>query len=635
MNINQYQNDSWILGVNSAYHEPSACLIHNGKIVAAVEEERFNRVRHGKHADLKNPHWLPEQSIRYCLAEAGIKAQTITHVAYSLAPELRLASNVSVDAETAPGGAGTQEGEEFFHRLLRQVPQRLSLLLQEDVRDRFRWLEHHLCHAASAFFVSPFEDAAVLSVDGIGEATTTWMGYGQGNRLHKLREIAYPNSIGFLWTKLSRFLGFGNYGQWKVMALAAYGDPNRFYHAFRSFIVYGDAGDFEVDGEVLQFRVDSCTALERLFGSRRGSEDLIDDQHRDIAAALQRVTSEVLLATARRLRVETDRKNLCLAGGVALNCIANGLLLEEAGFEDLFVQPAANDAGTALGACYYLWNQELGGGREQIMTDAYLGPAYARDAVCLISQLNAEAVRKVDDFPAQAARLIAQGKIVALFQGRMEFGPRALGNRSILADPRRSDMVQLLNDKVKQRDWFRPFAASVLAEQAREWFVIQHETIADRFMLLAHRVRQEKLGLIPAVTHVDSTTRIQTVYRETNPLFYRLIEEFYLITGVPLLLNTSLNESEPIVCTPGDALRTCLDAGIDYLAMEGHIIEIAKCGESVAALLELVPVMRDNKPQSRLARQLTLASAKTGTVCSAATEATVLDEHVGVVFMSR
>jgi carbamoyltransferase len=571
-------------------------LVHNGKLVAAVEEERFNRVRHGKPADLKNPHWLPEQSIRYCLAEAGLESEAITHIGYSFAPELRIAGNVAVDSETTPEGAGTVEGEERFYRLLRQAPQRLSLLLGQDVRDRFRWIEHHLCHAASAFFVSPFEDAAVLSVDGIGEAATTWLGRGQGNRLHKLAELRYPNSLGLLWTKLSRFLGFGNYGQWKVMALAAYGDPDRFYPAFRTFVEYDGSGSFEVDGRTLQFRIESCAAIERLLGPRRGGEEDPDDRFRDIAAALQRVTNEALLGIASRLKAETDSKNLCLAGGVALNCVANRLLLEEGGFEDLFVQPAANDGGTALGACYYLWNQVLGGERVQTMEHAYLGPSFARDAACLLSQVNPEVVSEGSDLPAQAARLIAQGSTVALFQGRMEFGPRALGNRSILADPRRADMVQLLNDKVKRREWFRPFAASVLAERAREWFAIERRTFADRFMVLAYPVRPEKQGLIPAVTHVDGTTRLQTVERENNPVFYRVIEEFARITGVPLVLNTSLNESEPIVCSPADALRTCLKSGVDYLVIEGRIVDVARCHASVAELLDVTPPLRDSKP---------------------------------------
>jgi len=622
MDRNTARQDAWILGINSAYHEPSACLVHNGKLVAAAEEERFSRVRHGKPADLKNPHWLPEQSIRYCLAEAGIESGAITEVGYSFAPELRLAGNVAVDTEATPEGAGTIEGEERFYRLLRQVPQRLSLLLGQDVRDRFRWIEHHLCHAASAFFVSPFEDAAVLSVDGIGEAATTWLGRGQGNRLHLLAEFGYPNSLGLLWTKLSRFLGFGNYGQWKVMALAAYGDPDRFYPAFRTFVECDDSGNFEVDGRTLQFRVESCASLERLFGPRCGREEELDDRFRDIAAALQRVTNEALLAVVRRLKAETDSKNLCLAGGVALNCVTNRLLLEEGGFEDLFVQPAANDAGTALGACYYLWNQVLGGERVETMAHSYLGPSFARDAVCLLSQVNPEAVAKASNLPAQVARLIAQGSTVALFQGRMEFGPRALGNRSILADPRRADMVRLLNDKVKQREWFRPFAASVLAERACEWFAMERRTIADRFMVLAYPVRPEKLGLIPAVTHVDGTTRLQTVDRENNLVFHQVIEEFARITGVPLVLNTSLNESEPIVCSPADALRTCLKSGVDYLVIEGHIVDIARCHASVAALLDVTPPVRDSMPQQQSSPDSADAEP-------------ALDEDVAAVFMSR
>lgn len=629
------RNDIWILGVNSAYHEPSACIIHNGKIIGAADEERFNRLRHGKVADLKNPHWMPERSIRYCMEQAGIRVDELSHIAFSIAPELRLASNVNVDSETTSGGAGTPEGEALFHELLLQVPKRLSLLLGGDVRDSFRWVEHHLCHAASTFFVSPFRDAAILTLDGIGETTTTWMGYGSGNRMQMLNSAKYPNSLGFLWTKLSRFLGFGNYGQWKVMALAAYGDSDRYYGAFRKFIRYDDNGSLEIDGDTLQFRVESCKALERLLGQKRAAQSPIDDHHKDIAAALQQVTNEAAVAMARWLRKQTGCKNICLAGGVALNCIMNRVVLNESGFEDLFIQPASNDGGTALGGCYYIWNQLLGRERNEVMVHAYLGPEYSRDALCLISQVNVEAVQKITNLPERAAKLIAQGKIVALFQGRMEFGPRALGNRSILADPRRSDIIYLLNEKVKHREGFRPFAASVLAERTKEWFTIRFETMADRFMVLAYPVRPEKLGTIPAVTHVDGTTRIQSVDRESNPVFRRIIEEFDRITGVPLLLNTSLNESEPIVCTPADALRTCLEAGIDYLAIEGHLIDIVRCDESVYRMLEITDYSNNHLLKQPSHRQPAPADLSNGNEPVVADCTSAVDDDVSVVFMSR
>ncbi len=633
---NFYSNkDVCILGVNSAYHEPSACLIRNGELVAAAEEERFNRLRHGKPANLRNPHWLPEYSIQYCLKEAGIDADAVTLIAYSLAPELRLASNVDVDTVTVPGHAGTREGEEYFFELLRLVPRRLSLVLGEDVSALFQWIEHHLCHAASAFFVSPFTESAVLSVDGIGEITTTWMGYGKGNRLSQIREIRYPNSLGFLWTKLSRFLGFGSYGQWKVMALAGYGDPNRYYDVFRTFITYEGSGDFKVDPSTLEFRANSYASLERLLGKRRENEDPIDDRHRDIAAALQQITNEALVSMTRWLRAQSNTKNLCIAGGVALNCVANRAILEYSGFEDIFIQPAANDAGTALGACFYVWNQVLGRERNQAMTHAYLGPSFSREAACLVTQINPEAVQRPTDLAERVARLIAEGKTIALFQGRMEFGPRALGNRSILADPRRSDMTHILNDTVKQREWFRPFGASVLSEYVQDWFEVSRHVAANAYMIMAYRVRPEKLGSIPAVTHVDGTTRIQSVVSETSPMLHQVIEEFYRVTGVPLVLNTSLNESEPIVCSPSDALRTCLSAGIDYLAVEGHLIHVALCDRRIAAVMETISAVHNDRPAPRAYERFVTDDVGAPAYSMAPIESGMLHEDVYEVFMSR
>jgi len=562
-----------VLGLNSAYHESSACLICNGRVVAAAEEERFNRVRHGKRATLTNPHELPVQAIRYCLEAAGITAADLDLIGYSISPDKRLAFNVGLDEETTPGLAGTAEGEGLFHRLLLLIPQRLSSLLGEDVSRKFRWIDHHLCHAASVFFVSPFDEAAVLSVDGIGESTSTWMGIGRGNHIEACREIRYPNSLGFLWTKLSRFLGFGPYGQWKVMGLAGYGDSDRYYQAFRKFVDYDNSGGFAVDSRTLQYRVDKYDALERLFGPRRAPEDHIDGRHEDIAAALQRVTNEALFSLAAFLKERTGMKRLCLAGGVALNCVANGLLVDQGPFDEVFIQPAANDAGTALGACFYLWNQVLGNHRAAALDHVYLGPEFAEassdEPLCGEGFVPVGA----DGLESAVARLIARGEVVAWFQGRMEFGPRALGNRSILADPRRAEIVHCINDRIKHREYFRPFAASVLDEYASAWFEVGRPCPSDAFMLCARKVRQDRLGSIPAVTHVDGTCRLQRVCRDTNPRYHRLISEFKRLTGVPLVLNTSFNDSEPIICRPRDAVNTCRKAGIRYLAVGDRLVD--------------------------------------------------------------
>lgn len=561
--------NAWILGINSAYHEPAACLLHNGKIVAAAEEERFNRIRHGKRADLLNPHELPVRSIQYCMDEAGIEAKDLFLVGYSFEPDDRLAFNAGLDRETEPGCAGTAEGEARFHELLLRVPSELSGLLGQDLGDRFLWLPHHLTHAASAFFVSPFERAAILSTDGIGEATSTWLGVGEGSSIRAIKEIKYPHSLGFLWTKASRFLGFGEYGQWKVMALAGFGDPQRFADTFRGFVSFDDDGNFRIDSDVMQFRRDSCDGFERLFGSKRAPGGAIVKHHHDFAAALQALTNDAMLAFGRFLHRETGAKALCQAGGVALNCIANERLLEEGPFDEVFVQPAANDAGTALGACFYIWNQILNGNRVEVQQHAYLGPSYEEAAVPTEDDAGSETLR-------QAARLIARGEVVAWFQGRMEWGPRALGNRSILADPRRPETKQKINDAIKHREYFRPFAASVLTERASDWFDIRREAFSDRFMLYARKVRSDKLGRIPAVTHIDNTCRIQRVDAETNPRYHQLIREFEALTGVPMVLNTSLNDREPLICSPEDAFKTCRKAGIRYLVLGDRIVDFAE-----------------------------------------------------------
>lgn len=563
----------WILGVNSAYHESAACLIANGRIVAAAEEERFNRFRHGKLANLVNPDVLPEQAIRYCLNSAGITASDLTAIGFSFSPERRLAFNVTTDEETTPGLAGDRQGEELFYTLLTSVPQKLSDLLGEDVTDRFHWINHHLCHSASAYFVSPFNDAAILSADGIGEATSIWLGRGSGNSMSALREITYPNSLGFLWTKMSRFLGFGPYGQWKVMGMSGYGDPERYYPALRKIVDYGQDGQFVIDNRYLQYRVDKYNGFEELFGPRRDPDADLEDRHNDLAAALQRVTNEAIFSLARYLHAETGSKNLCMAGGVALNCVTNRLIVEEGPFDAVFIQPAANDAGTAIGACFYLWNQALGVPKMVGLTDVYVGPAFPDSLIADALEDEDLVCIRPDDLEAATARLIARGEVVAWFQGRMEFGPRALGNRSILADPRRADIVHYLNDKVKHREYFRPFAASILTEHADKWFDINRETLCDAFMLCARKVRAERLGAIPAVTHVDGTCRLQRVDQSTNPRFHKLITAFESLTGVPALLNTSFNDSEPIICSPQDAITTCRTAGIRYLVMGDSLID--------------------------------------------------------------
>jgi len=611
--------DTWILGINSAYHEPSACLIRNDKIVAAVEEERFNRIRHGKRADLLNPHWLPAKSIEFCLDYAGIKPRDLDHVGYSFVPKKRLQFNVGIDKLTMPGCAGTREGEQRFYELLSTIPDRLSQLLGWDMRYKFQWIAHHLCHAASAYFVSPFNEAAILSTDGIGEATCTWLGVGKGNKIEPIREITYPNSLGFIWTKMSRFLGFGEKGQWKVMGLAALGNPDRYYNQFRRFIDYDSDGTFVVDNDYLQYRYDSFDALEQLFGEHKKSDAYIEDRHQDIAAALQKITNEALLCFADYLHKETNIANLCQAGGVALNCVANRFVLEEGPFQKAFVQPAANDAGTAVGACYYIWNNLLNRPKMAVMSDVFLGPEFSDDAIVAELTNNEIPVQKVEDIERKIAALVASGEVVAWFQGRMEFGPRALGNRSILADPRRPDMVHRINEKIKHREYFRPFAASVLSDRAQEWFEFSRHSTSDAFMLYARKKRKDKLGKIPAVTHIDRSCRIQSVDKNTNPRFYELIKQFEQITGIPVILNTSFNDREPIICSPQDAIKTCVKADIRFLAIGGYLVDFDRVHVHVDSLEADI-----DASVSKLARQR-----------SSSTALMILKQPVALAFRSR
>ena len=598
----------YILGINSAYHEPSACLIKDGQIVAAVEEERFTRFRHGKPANLKNPQEIPEQSIRYCLETAGIELQRVDHIGYSFVPEKRITYNMSLGEEVTSGCAGSPEGEQLFFDLLKSVPDVLGQRFHNDVHNRFNWLEHHACHASSSFYVSPFEEAAILSIDGIGEATSTWFGRGNGNRITPLRELPYPGSLGLLWTKMSRFLGFGEYGQWKVMGLSGYGNAERFYSNLRQFVEFDNDGHFTIDSQILQLRVNRYDEFEKLFGLHRKAEAPINSRHEDVAAALQKLTTEIFLSFASFLYDQTGLKQLCLSGGVALNCVANRALVENGPFDGIFIQPAANDAGTALGACYYIWNQMLGKPRGPAMVHAFWGPEFSssESSAALAKIKSAGIVEKNNrDITTMVAGLLAKGEIVAWFQGRVEFGPRALGNRSILADPRRADIVFAINDRVKHREYFRPMAASVLTERAEEWFVIDRPTPSDAFMLTARRIRDNKLGIIPAVTHIDNTCRIQRVSRATSPMYHGLLTEFEKLTGVPMVLNTSFNDREPIICTPENAVATCLNNGIKYLVIGNKLIDfgvkdllIESDADTIFNTLELlgadleVPVMR-------------------------------------------
>ncbi|TAL49043.1 carbamoyl transferase [Patescibacteria group bacterium] len=565
----------YILGLNFAYHELSACLIKNGKLLAAVEEERFSRIKRGKRALVSNPDTLPERAIRYCLNYAGITLKDVDYIGLPFLPDDRL-KNINTDPYFIKGDWGSDSGEKLFVRKIKTVPTLLSKLAKTDLATKISWIPHHECHASSAFFVSPFRESAILSIDGIGEFSTTWLGYGEDNEIKVVKEILYPNSIGFLWEKISKYLGFTEYDSSKVMGLAAYGNPSRFYKVFQHIVKLYPTGDFALDNNILRLRINDFSQLEEKFGVRRifSPSEVRKDQE-DIAAALQKITNDVIIHLAQFLKKNTNSKNICLAGGVALNCVSNGLLMNKGIYRNLYIQPASNDAGTSLGAAYYIWNQILHKKRTFCLNHVYWGPGYSdKEIKDALIRWKIKSYRKVDNIALESAKKITEDNIVGWFQGRAEWGPRALGNRSLLVDPRRADMKQVLNERIKKRESFRPFAPSVLANEVSRWFVSHKKckSVSTEFMEINFTVKKSRREKIPAVTHVDGTSRIQVVNKKTNPLYYKLITYFYKLTGVPILLNTSFNENEPIVCSPDDAIKTFLRTKIDYLAIGNYLV---------------------------------------------------------------
>lgn len=556
-----------ILGINAVYHESAASLVINGEQVCFIEEERVNRFKHAKNAEIDNPHVLPAGAMRKCLEIAGLEFSDVDYFAYSFAQSGRL-QNIGADSFTRPGSWGTEEGENLFHSRLQMVPESLREITGFDVEDKLIWVDHHLAHAASAFLCSPFKEALVMVVDGIGEFDSISAYIGRHNQLGKIFSLAYPHSLGFLWEKFCCFLGFGEHDACKLMGLSSYGDPSKMREAFQKVAWLDSNSLFKVDNQITRFRSDDMNGLEEVFGPARQKDAPIEMRHKDIAAALQEFTENALLELAQRLKRQFRINKLCLAGGTALNCVANRVIQKQGVFPDVFIQPAANDAGTALGAALYVWCGLQEQPRNFNLTHSYWGPAYKPEEITRALKASGLKFEKIADPAATAAAFIEQGKIVGWFQGRMEMGPRALGNRSLLADPRRADMRDILNRKIKHREDFRPFAPSVLAEKVSEWFDTNGKSMSEEFMLFAYPTRKKYHEKIPAVVHIDNTSRIQSVNRESNPKYHRLISEFEKLTGVPMVLNTSFNDGEPIVMSPEDAINTFKKTGIDVLFLE-------------------------------------------------------------------
>jgi carbamoyltransferase len=559
-----------ILGINCVFHESSAAIIIDGQVVAAAEEERFNRVKHAKPALVGTADTLPVESIAFCLAAAGLKPQDIDLVACSFDLELRRTS-FELDALSVPGDWGSADGEALFLSSIARIPDAVSAVLGVDCTDRFRWVPHHVAHAASAYYPCGDDTAAVLVVDGIGESATALLGGGYGTRIERTGDLRYPHSIGFVWEKLSAFLGFSPYDASKVMGLASYGDSRRYADALTD-LVEAD-GQPQIRADEFTFRLDTFAALEARFGPRRMPGGDMQQRHMDVAAALQDWNDRVFLSLAERAYDLHPSSTLCYAGGVALNCTTNWLLKEKGPFSKVYVPSAPHDGGTAIGAALWAYF-ESGDHRmtQQPGQDSpYTGPEFTdEEIVAAFAEAGVRPERSPDIAKEVAAR-IAGGEIVGWFQGRMELGPRALGNRSLVADPRDPGMRDMLNRKVKHREDFRPFAPSVLAERAHEWFELGRESESYRYMLFTCPVHPERAARIPAVLHVDGTSRVQTVSAQDNPRYHRLISCFESITGVPMVLNTSFNDSEPIVCTPRDALATFGGTRIDAVAIGDYL----------------------------------------------------------------
>ncbi|HET7258441.1 MAG TPA: carbamoyltransferase [Candidatus Acidoferrum sp.] len=565
-----------ILGINAYHGNASAAIVCDGRLVAAVEEERFNRVKYAAG--------FPAQAIRYCLREAGLELKDIHHVAVPRNPYARLGTKLFY-ALRMPSFA--RERLKVVVKF-KGIPEALAQAFDADpagLAAKFHRVEHHQAHLASAFFVSPFERAALLSADGLGDFASTMWGSGEGSRMKIDGAIAFPHSLGLFYSAVTQYLGFLKFGdEYKVMGLAAYGEAEQL-NAFREIVRSNGSGfrlglDYfthhrtgpemswaEADKTPTQGKMFS-ESMERRLGPKRNPEEPLEQRHRNLASALQARLEEIYLGMLKNLAERTRLKAVCLAGGVAFNCVANGKIFDATGFEQVYVHPAAGDGGLSVGAAYYVWHQILGKPRTFVMDHAYWGPEYTQAEIrravnanglgkngCAIEELNE------GELMQRTAAIVADGKILGWFQGRAEWGPRALGNRSIVADPRRAEMKEILNQRIKHREIFRPFAPSILAEKTGEWFEKSHPS---PFMTLAYPVRPEKRSKIPAPTHVDGTGRLQTVTREANSRYWSLIKAFEQLTGVPVVLNTSFNDNEPIVCSPEEALdcfqRTKMDA---------------------------------------------------------------------------
>jgi len=575
----------YILGINAYHGDSSACLVKNGRLIAALEEERVRRIK----------HWagFPSEAIKFCLEHAGINIGDVDHIAVGRDPKAHLWQRALFVLKNRPSPVF------LWDRLKNQARvrsfddeiRRTFNLKEGALKARIHHVEHHQAHFASGFFVSPFDKAAILSVDGLGDFVSTMFGVGEGNTIKIFEETFFPHSLGFFYTALTQYLGFWKYGdEYKVMGLSAFGKPE-FLNTMRDIVKTKNDGSFELNlnyfihqkgevsmtwdgGEPVISKMFS-KKLEEILGPAREKDKPLEKHHEDIAASIQARYEEVFFYLLGKLAQKTGSENLCLVGGCAQNSLANGKIYANSSFENVYIPPAGHDAGIAIGAAFHVWNQILGNERKFVMSSPFWGPEYDEEYIKskIVNLKNDRELRverlEKSDLIQKTARLIADGNIVGWFQGRTEWGPRALGNRSILANPCRKDMKEILNLKIKKREPFRPFAPSVLEEVVGEYF---QETHPVPFMEKVYMIKPEKRDVIPAITHADGTGRLQTVSKESNPLYYKLIKAFGDITGVPIVLNTSFNENEPIVNRPEEAVDCFLRTKMDVLVLGNYII---------------------------------------------------------------
>jgi carbamoyltransferase len=570
-----------ILGINAYHGDASAALVIDGQLVAAVEEERFNRIK----------HWagFPAESIRWCLEQGGVKAEDLDHVAISFDPRANVGKRIAFVAKNRPSLRAITDRLKRQGKTLGLEEQfaEAAGISKERVKARFHRIEHHQTHVAAGFLISPFEEASVLSVDGMGDFTSTLTAQAKGTAWDELERVFFPHSIGFFYSAMTMYLGFPYYGdEYKVMGLAPYGEPE-FADYFRKLIYpKGDTFELNLDyfthhkqgikmswnGGAPMVEPFHSPRLEQELGPMRAKGEAMTRRHDNLAKSMQVVTEEIIIHLLNRLHEKTKCPNLCMTGGVAMNSVANGKITRETPFENVYIPAGAADNGTSFGAAFYVWNKVLGGKRGFVQDHAYWG-CESSDEECLA------AIREVglpcevlagDTLLERTVEKMLEGKVVGWFQGKMEFGARALGSRSLIADPRRTDMRDIINLRIKFREKFRPFAPSILEEQVGEWFEIDEPT---PYMEKVFPIREEKRALIPAVTHVDGSGRLQSVSKRTNPRYHALISKFYEKTGVPIVLNTSLNENEPVVRLPREAISCFLRTDMDVLVLGSHVID--------------------------------------------------------------